>query len=143
MKERRLFYGPIGWVGLVGVIIGAFLLAFSFWFLSATVLKDINYVRTEATVVDFEERLDYIDGAYRRVYTEVLEFKVGGETYRTQNGEYSYEKPENIGSKIYGRLQSRKSAGVLFPFVELFICARFFRFVVRLFSGGGRMPVSR
>lgn len=30
MKERRLFYGPIGWVGLAGVIIGAFLLAFSF-----------------------------------------------------------------------------------------------------------------
>lgn len=86
MKERKLFYGSIGWVGLVGVIIGAFLLAFLFWFLSATVLKDINYVRTEATVVDFEERLDYIDGAYRRVYTEVLEFKVGGETYRTQNG---------------------------------------------------------
>lgn len=115
MKERRLFYGPIGWVGLAGVIIGAFLLAFSFWFLSVTVLKDINYVRTEANVVDFEERLDYIDGAYRRVYTEVLEFKVGGETYRTQNGKYSYEKPENIGSKIMVAYNPENPQECFFP----------------------------
>ena len=75
MKKKKLFYGPLGWVGSAGLIIGAGLLAFSFWFLSTTVLKDIGYVRTEATVVDFEERRDYIGGSYRHVYTEVVETK--------------------------------------------------------------------
>jgi len=46
VKKKKLFYGPLGWVGSAGLIIGAGLLAFSFWFLSTTVLKDIGYVRT-------------------------------------------------------------------------------------------------
>ncbi len=100
MKKKKLFYGPLGWVGSAGLIIGAGLLAFSFWFLSTTVLKDIGYVRTEATVIDFEERRDYIDGSYRHVYTEVLEYEVDGKTYRTNNTLYSNFPPDSVGSKM-------------------------------------------
>lgn len=44
-----------------------------------------------------------------------MEFKVGGETYRTQNGEYSYEKPENIGSKIMVAYNPENPQECFFP----------------------------
>ncbi len=48
MKSRKIFCGLEGWTGLVGLIIGLGLTAFSVWFLYDTVLKDFNYVRIEA-----------------------------------------------------------------------------------------------
>lgn len=82
------------------MIIGAGLLAFSVWYLSATVLLDINYVRTEATVVGFEKRRDHIDGAYRYVYAEVVEYEVDGEKYRATSTLYSSAPNGNLGGKM-------------------------------------------
>ncbi|MDE5728901.1 MAG: ribosome biogenesis GTP-binding protein YihA/YsxC [Clostridia bacterium] len=100
MKKRKLFYGVNGWVGLVGVIIGAGLLAFSVWYLSTTILLDINYVRTEATVVDVAEvRVNHPGEVTKTLYAEVVEFTVDGITYTAQNNSSS-TAPKKVGSKM-------------------------------------------
>jgi len=102
MKSRKIFCGLEGWVGLVGLIIGLGLTAFSVWFLYDTVLKDFNYVRIEAEVVDIAEvRVRDSNGhGYYTAFAEIVEYEVSGKKYRAQNTTLSNIHPKNLGGEI-------------------------------------------
>ena len=102
MKGRKLFFGWEGWVGLVALIIGLGLTAFSVWFLCDTVLRDMDFVRIDAEVVEIAEvRVRDSDSHfYYTAYAEIVEYEVSGIKYRAQNTTMSNIPPDNIGSKI-------------------------------------------
>lgn len=117
MKGRKLFCGWEGWVGLVALIIGLGLSAFSVWFLCDTVLRDMDFVRIDAEVVEIAEvRVRDSDSHfYYTAYAEIVEYEVSGNKYRAQNTTTSNIPPDNIGSKITVAYDPDNPANCFFP----------------------------
>ncbi|MDE7306949.1 MAG: DUF3592 domain-containing protein, partial [Clostridia bacterium] len=115
MKRRKIFCGWEGWVGLAALLIGLGLTAFSIWYLTDTVFKDMDYIRIEATVVEIAEvRVKHPGEVSKIRYAEVAEYSVDGVTYKAQNNSAS-TAPKKVGSKITVAYNPENPSECFFP----------------------------